>query len=120
MEIWIADAEINYDIKQLKKKYSFLRDFGCIDTIAIAKNLGYETTLGLNSYANFLISEEVEGQLLIKNKSKRFYRILIIVERITEELCDSLVHLSTHNDLKYEKIYALENEEFVIKREIYK
>ena len=120
MEIWIASVTPENDTKNLKRKFTFLKDFGVIDTIEIAKGLGYTTTKNLNCFANFLISNEVKNQLLVKNKSKRFYRILVVVEELSEDLSEILLNFSEEHKLKYEKVYVLEGEEFVLKNELCK
>lgn len=116
MEIWIATGTL----KPLKKQFPFLRDFAVLDVTELASNLGYETTIGLNTYSNFLISKEVKNRLNVLNRSRRYYRVLLIVEEIRDDIEHDLLDFSDVFNLKYEKIYCLNNGEFELKKEVYK
>lgn len=108
MEIWIAEGTK----KELKKAHPFLRDFGVIDVKEIVTLLGYKSSLDLDDYSSFILNNEIKKKLEAFNNSKRFYRILFLVENANEELAHNLLDFSVNLNLKYEAIYIRENSEF--------
>ena len=76
MELWIA----NGNRKELKKEYPFLRDFGVIDIKEIAASLGYGSSLNLDDHSSFILNNEISRRLEAFSNSRRFYRVLFLVE----------------------------------------
>jgi hypothetical protein len=108
VEIWIACGTK----KELKKEFPFIRDFAVIDIKEIANILGYESSLGLEAHSYFVLSAEVQKRLVSINSSKRFYRVLYLVEEQSEQLPQDLLTFSTEASLSYEKIFVLRKGEF--------
>jgi len=110
MEIWIASG----NRKELKKIHPFLRDYGIIDIKEIANLLGYETTVGLDEHTSFVVNNEVVKRLEAFNNSRRFYRVLFLVEEFREDLPQTLLNYSVNNELKYEAVYLRKESEFFL------
>ncbi len=108
MEIWISEGEF----KTLRKELPFLRDYGVLDIKDILEYLKYESSFGLNDHSSFILNSEIKKRLIALNSSKRFYRILLLVEDCREELAYSLLRYSIENDLKYEAFYVKTGEDF--------
>lgn len=108
MELWIAEG----NRKELKKEHPFLRDFGVIDIKEIILSLGYETSLGLDDHSSFILNNEVIKRLEAFNNSRRFYRVLFIVEECREELAKDLLNYSNTANLKYELVYIKKGSDF--------
>jgi hypothetical protein len=108
MEIWIASG----NRKDLKKSFPFLREYGVIDIREIATALGYESSLSLDKHASFVLNNEIIKRLDAFNGSRRFYRVLFLVEEVREELAHDLLSFSMNSSLKYEAIYLLRSNEF--------
>lgn len=108
MEIWIAEGTR----KELKKVHPFLRDYGVIDVKEIATSLGYESSLDLDDHSSFVLNNEIRKRLEAFNSSRRFYRVLFLVESAREELAQNLLDFSVNLNLKYEAVYIRENSEF--------
>ena len=108
MEIWIASG----NRKELKKIHPFLRDYGIIDVKEIASHLGYATSVGLDEHASFILNDEIKKRILAFNFSKRFYRVLFLIEEHRLDLPEDLLEYSVSNKLKYETIYVREEGEF--------
>jgi len=108
MEIWIASG----NRKELKKAYPFLREYGVIDIREIATSLGFETSVGLDVHSSFILNNEVIKRLEAFNNSRRFYRVLFLVEESKEETAQNLLEYSINSNLKYEAVYLLRGTEF--------
>jgi hypothetical protein len=110
MEIWIATG----NKKELKKAHPFLREYGIVDVKEIANSLGYETAISLDDHSSFILNNEIVKRLEAFNNSRRFYRVLFLVEECRDELAHTLLEHSTISSLKYEAIYILKGEEFAL------
>jgi hypothetical protein len=110
MELWIA----NGNRKELKKEHPFLRDFGVIDIKEIATSLGYETSLNLDDHSSFILNNEVARRLEAFNNSRRFYRVLFLVEDCRDELAHDLLNYSLTSNFKYEVIYMKKESVFEV------
>ena len=110
MEIWIASG----NKKELKKAYPFLREYGIIDIRDIASSLGFTTSVGLDDHSSFILNNEIVKRLEAFNNSRRFYRVLFLVEDCREQLAHDLLDHSVSTKLKYEAIYLKKNSEFVL------
>lgn len=110
MEIWIASGSR----KELKKKFPFLREYGVIDIREIAISLGHDTSVGLDDHSSFILNSEIIKRLEAFNNSRRFYRVLFLVEEERESLSADLLNYATENKLKYEAVYQRKGEEFVL------
>jgi hypothetical protein len=108
MEIWVASG----NRKELRKVHPFLRDYGVIDVKEIAMQLGYSESLDLDDHSSFVLNNEIRKRLEAFNNSRRFYRVLFLVEDPREELAHDLLNFSINLDLKYEKVYLRVGEEF--------
>lgn len=108
MEIWIATGTS----KELKKVHPFLRDYGVIDIKEIATSLGYQSSLNLDDHSSFVLNNEIRKRLEAFNSSRRFYRVLFLVESTREELAFDLLSFSSTLNLKYEAVYIREDSEF--------
>lgn len=102
MELWIAKG----NKKELKKRFPFLRDFAVIDIREVANLLGYESSIGLDQHATFVLSSEVRKRLVSLNASRRFFRVLYLVEEYVDLLNYEIVNFSIENGLKYDTIYC--------------
>jgi hypothetical protein len=110
MEIWISTG----NKKDLKKSYPFLREYGVIDVRELALSLGHETASGLDEHSSFILNNEISKRLEAFNNSRRFYRVLFLVEDCREELAHQLLDYSVSSKLKYEAVYLRKEEEFVL------
>ena len=108
MEIWIAKGIK----KELRKAFPFIRDFAVIDVKEIANNLGYESSTELDDHSYYVLSSEIQKRLVSLNTSKRFFRILYLVESHNNAMVYELLNFSLEHELSYDKIYILEKEEF--------
>lgn len=108
MEIWIARGIK----KELRKTFPFIRDFAVIDVKEIANSLGYESSIDLDDHSYYVLSSEVQKRLVALNTSKRFFRILYLVESHDSAMAYELLNFSIEHDLSYDKIYILEKEDF--------
>jgi hypothetical protein len=108
MEIWIASG----NRKELKKLHPFLREYGVIDIKEIANSLGYDSSLNLDDHSSFVLNNEIVKRLEAFNNSRRFYRVLFLVEDCREELAHDLLNYSLDSNFKYEAVYIRKNEEF--------
>ena len=108
MEIWIAVGSR----KELKKQYPFLRDYGVIDVKEIANSLGYESSLNLDDHSSFVLNNEIKKKLEGFNNSRRFYRVLFLVEEEREQLASDLLMFSMESNLKYEAVWVRIDTEF--------
>ena len=103
MEIWIAKGSK----KDLRKTFPFIRDFAIIDIKEIASTLGYDSSVNLDDHRYFVLSAEIQKRLISINSSKRFYRVLYLVEETRPELPADLLNFSQETNLTYEKVYLL-------------
>lgn len=110
MEIWIASGHR----KELKKIFPFLREYGVIDVKEIAISLGFTTAIGLDDHSSFILNNEIVKRLEAFNNSRRFYRVLFIVEECRDELAHDLLNYSITSNLKYEAVYIKKEEEFTL------
>lgn len=110
MEIWIA----NGNRKDLKKEHPFLRDFGVIDIREISSSLGYESSLNLDDHSSFILNNEIIRRLEAFSNSRRFYRVLFLVEYCRDELAHNLLSYSANADLKYEIVYMKKGQNFEV------
>lgn len=110
MEIWIASGTR----KELKKEHPFLRDFGVIDVREISNSLGYESSLNLDDHSSFVLNNEIIRRLEAFNNSRRFYRVLYLVEDCREELAQDLLSFSENSNFKYEIVYMKIGTEFSV------
>lgn len=110
MEIWITSD----NIKELKKKHSFLRNFGIINVKDMIFSLGYLSSDDMDEHSMFILNSEIEKKLNSFSNSRRFYRILFIVEKCDEDLANNILQYSIDNNLKYEIIYMNIDGEFEI------
>ena len=108
MEIWIAKGTK----KELRKTFPFIRDFAIIDIKDIANSFGYKTSINMQDHSYYVLSSEIQKRLVSINSSKRFYRILYIVEQLTNEIAQSLLDFSLESGLTYEKVYMQNENEF--------
>jgi len=108
MEIWIASGTK----KGLRKRFPFIRDYAVIDIKEIANLLGYETTIDLDDHRYYVLSAEIQKRLVAINSSRRFFRVLYIVEELNCVLPQSLLNYSLEENLQYDKVYVLEKDEF--------
>lgn len=108
MEIWIAMGSR----KELKKAHPFLRDYGVIDVKEIANSLGYQSSLDLDDHSSFVLNNEIRKRLEAFNSSRRFYRVLFLVESSRKELAYDLLNFSANLSLKYEAVYLRSDSEF--------
>lgn len=108
MEIWIAKGAK----KDLRKSFPFIRDFAVIDVKEVANTLGYETSTTLDDHSYYVLSSEIQKRLVSLNSSKRFFRILYLVEDQCATVAYELLNYSIENNLSYDKIYMLEKHEF--------
>ncbi len=108
MEIWIAKGVK----KELRKSFPFIRDFAVIDIREIAANLGYTSSLDLDAHSSFVLSSEIQKRLVALSSSKRFYRVLYLVEEQSPQLAHALLNFSYENELTYEKVFLLSKDEF--------
>ena len=108
MEIWIAVG----NRKDLKKVHPFLRDYGVIDVREIANSLGYQSSLSLDDHSSFVLNNEIRKRLEALNSSRRFYRVLFLVESAREQLAYDLLNFSVETNLKYEAVYLRDDKEF--------
>jgi hypothetical protein len=102
MELWIAKG----NKKELKKKFPFLRDFAVIDIREVANLLGYESSIGLDQNATFVLSSEIKKRLISLNASRRFFRVLYLVEEYVDFLNYEIINFSVENGLKYDTVYC--------------
>jgi hypothetical protein len=110
MEIWIASG----NKKELKKAHPFLREYGIVDVREIANSLGYETAVNLDDHSSFILNNEIEKRLEAFNNSRRFYRVLFLVEECRDDLAQTLLDHSSDSSLKYEAVYILKEGEFAL------
>lgn len=110
MEIWIASG----NRKELKKFHPFLREYGVIDIKEIANSLGYESSIGLDDHSSFILNNEVVKRLEAFNNSRRFYRVLFLVEECREDLAHDLLNYSLNSNFKYEAVYVRRDGEFIL------
>jgi hypothetical protein len=110
MELWIAKG----NRKELKKEHPFLRDFGVIDIKEIAQSLGYLTSLNLDDHTSFILNNEITRRLEAFNNSRRFYRVLFLVEECREDLGRDLLNFSLSANFKYEVVYMKTGSEFEV------
>ena len=110
MEIWIASGTR----KELKKQHPFLREYGVIDVKEISNSLGYESSINLDDHSSFILNNEISKRLEAFNNSRRFYRVLFLVEDCREELAKDLLDYSNDSKLKYEAVYIRKESEFVL------
>lgn len=112
MEIWISSG----NRKELKKAHPFLRDFGVIDVKEIAQGLGYKTSVSLDENSAFILSSEIRKRLEYFSYSRRFYRVLYLVEEFRDGLAEDLLRFSEANSLKYESVFIKQvgEEEFLL------
>jgi hypothetical protein len=110
MELWIAKG----NRKELKKEHPFLRDFGVIDIKEITASLGYESSIGLDDHSSFILNNEIVKRLEAFNNSRRFYRVLFLVEECREELAKDLLTYSLASSFKYEIIYMKKESDFQV------
>jgi hypothetical protein len=103
VEIWIATGQK----KDLRKLYPFIRDFAVIDIKEIAVSLGYSSSVDLCDHQYFVLSAEIQKRLIAINSSKRFYRVLYLVEETKDSMPQDLLSFSREYELSYEKIYLL-------------
>jgi hypothetical protein len=108
LEIWIAKGIK----KELRKSFPFIRDFAVIDIKEIATNLGYTSSLELDDHSSYVLSSEIQKRLIALSSSKRFFRVLYLVEEQNAALAHALLNFSIQNELTYEKIYILTKKEF--------
>jgi hypothetical protein len=108
MEIWIAKG----NKKELRKEFPFIREFAIIDIREIANSLGYSSSVDLDDHSYFVLSAEIQKRLVAINSSKRFFRVLYLVEKHRDNLPYDLLNFSLENDLNYEKIFLLIKGEF--------
>jgi hypothetical protein len=108
MEIWISSG----NKKELKKSHPFLREYGVIDVREIASALGFSTSVGLDVHSSFILNNEIVKRLEAFNNSRRFYRVLFLVEDCREELAQDLLSFSVDSSLKYEAVYIRKENEF--------
>src|SRR5574343_325268 len=108
MEIWIASG----NRKELKKCHPFLRDYGVIDVKEIANSLGYDSALNLDDHSSFVLNNEIRKRLDAFSNSRRFYRVLFLVENTRKELAFDLLDFSVESNFKYEAVYLREENEF--------
>ena len=108
MEIWIAEGSK----KELRKAFPFIRDFAVIDIKEIASSLGYPSSVNLDDHRYFVLSAEIQKRLISINSSKRFYRVLYLVEDSKTTLPQDLLRFSQESSLGYEKVYKLEKKNF--------
>lgn len=108
MEIWIAAG----NKKDLRKQHPFLREFAVIDVKEVANTLGYVTTIGMDSHSSFILNSEVKKRLISLNSSRRFYRVLFLVEEIRDGLAEDVLSFAVGSSLKYEAIYVRRKEDF--------
>ena len=108
VEIWIASGSK----KDLRKVFPFIRDFAVIDVREIATTLGYPSSVDLDDHRSFVLSAEIQKRLISINSSKRFYRVLYLIEETRDELPHSLLNFSQEYKLNYEKIYVLAKKKF--------
>lgn len=108
MEIWIAKGSK----KELRKAFPYIRDFAVIDVKEIANSLGYETSIDLDEHSYYVLSSEIQKRLVSLNSSKRFFRILYLVEDQHSSMGYELLNFSVEHNLTYDKIYTLEKDSF--------
>lgn len=108
MEIWIATGTK----KDLRKVHPFLRDFAVIDTKEVATLLGFPSAKNLDEHSMYILNQEVKKRLIALNSSRRFYRVLFIVEELREELPHVLLDMATDLELRYEAVYMRKRDEF--------
>ena len=108
MEIWIASG----NRKELKKTYPFLKHYGVIDIKEILEYLNFETSIGLDDHSSFILNNEITRRLEAFNNSRRFYRVLFLVEECRDELAHDLLNYSTSCGLKYESVYMKKDDIF--------
>lgn len=108
MEIWVAKGQK----KELKKTHPFLRDYGILDVEEIAQSLGYDTSLELDEHSSFVLNDEIQKRLEAFSNSRRFYRVLFLVEEYREGLAEDLLQFSLESELKYEAVYVRQDSEF--------
>ena len=101
MEIWIAAG----NRKELKKQHPFLREYGVIDIKEIANSLGYDSSLNLDDHSSFVLNNEIIKRLEAFNNSRRFYRVLFLVEDCRDGLAHDLLNYSVDSNFKYEAVY---------------
>ena len=110
MEIWIAKGHR----KELKKSHPFLREYGVIDVKELTSLLGYESSLNLDQHSAFILNNEITKRLEAFSNSRRFYRVLFLVEDCREDLANDLLNFSVASSFKYEVIYMKKESEFEI------
>jgi hypothetical protein len=110
MEIWIAKG----NRKELKKIHPFLREYGVIDVKEISNSLGYSSSLGLDTHSSFILNNEIVKRLEAFNNSRRFYRVLFLVEECRDELAKDLLNFTMTANFKYEAIYMKKTDDFEI------
>jgi hypothetical protein len=108
MEIWIATG----NKKDLRRVHPFLRDFAVIDIKEVANSIGYPTSIGLDEHSIYILNQEIKKRLISLNSSRRFYRVLFIVEELREELPYLLLDMAIELGLRYEAVYMRKMEEF--------
>lgn len=108
MEIWVAKGHK----KELKKSHPFLRDYGILDVSELAHALGYDTSIGLDKHSSFVLNNEIRKRLEAFSNSRRFYRVLFLVEEYREGLAEDLLNFSVELNLKYESVYVRDTDEF--------
>lgn len=115
MEIWITKG----DPKVLKKDFPFLKFYLVVNIFDICKKIGYTTSLNQSIYGDYLINSELKKKLSIVSKSKKFYRVLLVLEELRENIAEDILEFSLENNLKFNKIYLLEEgkTEFELKAE---
>lgn len=110
MELWIAKG----NRKELKKEHPFLRDFGVIDIKEITSFLGYESSIGLDDHLSFILNNEIIKRLEAFSNSRRFYRVLFLVEECREDLAQDLLSYSQNSNFKYEVVYMKRDTDFQV------
>lgn len=108
MEIWIAQGSK----KDLRKTFPFIRDFAVIDVKEIAASLGYPSAVNLDEHRYFVLSAEIQKRLVAVSSSKRFFRVLYLVEEPQPTLPQNLLRFSQESKLNYEKVYVLHKKHF--------
>jgi hypothetical protein len=108
VEIWIAQGTK----KDLRKTFPFIRDFAVIDIKDLAISLGYLSASDLDEHQSFILSSEIQKKLTAISSSKRFYRVLYLVDEIQSDLPQNLLRFSLEAELNYDKIFLLSKKKF--------
>jgi hypothetical protein len=77
-----------------------------IDIREVANLLGYESSIGLDQNATFVLSSEIKKRLISLNASRRFFRVLYLVEEYVDFLNYEIINFSVENGLKYDTVYC--------------